>query len=182
MTISGVDSHEINVYTDGSVKNGAYGGCAWAIEDHSVKPLKRPQSRGWFGRCIALGREGDVPTTELQGIRHALEYLVERQEAGRGLGTVITIHTDCLDALNMLIHLIDTGGVDPLREDVLRVIMALLEKLKAYGIGCYFGWVRRCTTPGNVQADDWAYAGSSLAQEGKKGIMLRHGLGWDKGV
>lgn len=172
---SGLETHGVNVYTDGSVKSNVWGGCGWAMKDLVA-------DRGFFGRAIALGREADVSAAELHGIRTAMEYLVERYDAGYGLGTHITFHTDCMHALNMLIDLIDTGTIDALRDGVLRSILALLQRLRDHGVGVYFGWLRRCSTPGSVAADDWAAIGSSASVRGRRGIMTRYGLGWGKKV
>lgn len=163
-------THEVIVFTDGSVKDDVWGGCAWATEDFA-------RNSGFFGRSYALGSVGkdEVPTAELQGMRYALEYLVEREDDANGVGTYIKIITDCREALNMLITVMDIGVFDTRREPVLRQIMALLKRLRKRGVGVYIGWRRRCTEPGNRFADDWAWLAAEHSRRGKVGLMGRHG-------
>lgn len=159
---------EKEVWTDGSVMNGAFGGAAFTYKQPGEsEPL-------WLGEAWVVRRcMGDVRATELRAIQGALGFLVdsartELAQAGEDQFNVpfsVNIVTDCHDAiLERYLYLADnspdamTGWVTEVTHKELlqeiEITRAVLWELRVYTDTV---WQQRDESQGNMVADRKAW-------------------------
>jgi ribonuclease HI len=162
--------HQVDIYTDGSVmselRNGAsWAGIAWCRSLHGRL----------VGQFVASGLRADPQLVELEAVALALRWVESTHAAGRGVGTHITIWSDCLFGVQD----IQRALVEPLwqgpYEGMLAEILGLIHRLTAdHELRVGVKWVRRMSTDEAIKADEWAGTGAVLSRRGahRTGLLI----------